>query len=156
MSAISKHDFKLEIDEEEFQAWYKTWREEGMPISPTNTSFEFWMGHKIDKEFSGIKFLLGQTLWYSLDQENSIGLCTDVYFSGVIIKNGKVTYENHDSFYIEGYDKEISKKELSEHVFASRSSLLYSLNYDGSDIYDGRYIINDFLDDSFILEQLLY
>lgn len=152
----NEHNFDLQINEDEFHQWYNNWREEEMGISPTNGMFDIWMEYKIDSEFNDIKTLLGKILWYSIDQKTHNDLCTDLFISKVVIKNGKVIKEDDLCFYIEGYDKSISKKSLSEYVFLNKNSLLFNLHYDGEAIHSGKQIKSRFLSNNCICEELIY
>jgi len=147
----NKNNFDLQINEDEFQKWYKNWREEGMDISPNDSMFDIWMDMKIDNEFNDIKTLLGKVLWYAVDQTQN-ELCTDVWYCGVTIKHGKVTREDNKCFHIEGYDKPISKESLSVYVFLNKDLLLFSLHYDGDSLYSGKQIKSCFSHGEFIEE----
>lgn len=145
-----------EKEEREFHDWYKNWRTEEMHVSPSDTSLEIWMEIRTNNQFENIENLLGKILWYSTGQERYDELCTDVWYDGVTIKNGKVTYEDAAFIIVEGYNKPIDKKELSRHVFLDRNSLLYNLNYDGASLHFGKQFNPKFLKGDFIYEELLY
>lgn len=130
------NDFlELNIDEEEFSLWYQNWRTSDMPKKPDDTAFDIWMMSKTHNEFNGLESIKGKTVWYSTSQTFQEELCNDVYYSGVIIKQGKVIKEDLKYFWIENYLYPISKKLLSNYVFLKRDSLLYNLHYDGEELY---------------------